>query len=96
MRLVVGREGGAYAFDWRAFEGDAFHVLLLAALQGGDAGRIEQHIDEHRDELRDPYEGEPLDASWAEMLENQISPAAPEWARDPCRPERRLASEAVK
>jgi len=61
----------AYAFDWRAFEADGLYALLLAALQSGDAGRIKRYIDAHYDDLRDPYEGEPLDTKWEALLENR-------------------------
>ncbi len=61
----------AYAFDWRAFEADELHAILLAALEDGDVNCIKRYINAHRDELSDPYAGEPLDAEWETMLKNR-------------------------
>lgn len=61
----------AYAFDWLAFEHDELHGLLLAALTSGDIAGLIRYIEAHRDDLKDPYEGDPLNEDWGNMLENR-------------------------
>jgi hypothetical protein len=60
----------AYAFDWPAFEGDELHSLLLAALTTGEPAGLIRYIEAHPDDLKDPYEGDPLGEDWRDMLEN--------------------------
>lgn len=60
----------AFAFDWAAFKGDSLRHILLAALATGETGEIAGYIEAHRKHLRDPYEGDRLDADWADMIEN--------------------------
>jgi hypothetical protein len=60
----------AYAFDWRWFECD-LRPLLEDALVTDNARRLETFIDDHREVLTDPYEGEPLADDWRETLENR-------------------------
>jgi hypothetical protein len=69
--LAVSMSHKAYAFDWRTFQKDELHALLFTALQSSDAAGIKRYIDAHRDELRDPYEGEALEPDWEAMLENR-------------------------
>lgn len=58
----------AYAFDWKAFEIDEFSTLLVQALESDDASLLICYIENHRHSLKDPYEGDPLDENWREML----------------------------
>lgn len=60
----------AFAFDWRGFEVD-LHPRLENALVADDPSELEAFIDDHRESLTDPYEGEPLPESWREALENR-------------------------
>jgi hypothetical protein len=61
----------AFAFDWNAFESDELYMLLFRALESDEVSSLIDYIDNHRAELKDPYEGEPLEPSWQELLENQ-------------------------
>lgn len=60
----------AFAFDWKAFENDELYTLLVQALESNEVLSLIRYIKNHRTELRDPYEGEPLEQTWQEMLEN--------------------------
>jgi hypothetical protein len=60
----------AYAFDWRGFELD-LRPLLEDALVADNTGLLETFIDDHREVLTDPYEGEPLSDDWRAALENR-------------------------
>jgi hypothetical protein len=60
----------AYAFDWRRFEFE-LRPLLEGALVADNTGQLETFIDEHREVLADPYEGEPLSNDWRTALENR-------------------------
>jgi hypothetical protein len=61
----------AYAFDWRSFEQDELHGLLMQALETGDPSGLAAYIERNREWLTDPYEGDPLPESWQETLENR-------------------------
>jgi hypothetical protein len=61
----------AYAFNWRAFESDELHDILIAALESGDPKPIAQYIEFHREQIKDPYEGQPIVRGWQAMLGNQ-------------------------
>lgn len=63
-------EHRAYAFDWLRFESDLY-LLLVGALAANDPIELEAYIDQHLDELTDPYEGEPLSPDWRDTLENR-------------------------
>jgi hypothetical protein len=60
----------AYAFDWRRFRDDALYQALLASLRSGDPAPVAQYIQLHRDEIRDPYAGQPLAPDWQATLSN--------------------------
>lgn len=60
----------AFAFDWKAFESDELYTLLVQALESNKVLALSRYIENHCTELKDPYEGEPLDRTWQEMLEN--------------------------
>lgn len=51
----------AYAFNWKAFEIDEFSPLsplLIQALESDDASSLIRYIENHRDSLKDPDEGD--------------------------------------
>jgi hypothetical protein len=58
----------AYAFDWNAFDRDELSMILPRSLESDDVLPLIRYIDIHLGELKDPYEGEPLDETWQEML----------------------------
>jgi hypothetical protein len=61
----------AYAFDWRAFEGDELPGLLSRSLETGDPSGLVAYIEANRRALKDPYEGDPLGDAWQGLLENR-------------------------
>ncbi len=66
----MAMEHKAYVLDYDAFTAELVSVLN-AALTSGDPAGLVAFINEHRNALKDPYEGEPLDEGW----ENMVSPA---------------------
>ena len=60
----------AYAFDWRAFKKDKLHDLLIAELETGDTATIASYIEAHREQIKDPYEGQPITQDWRNRLAN--------------------------
>lgn len=63
-------EHRAFAFDYAAFA-DELKPLLERALADGDAAPLEAFVEDHRDALKDPYEGAPLGDDWRDLLENE-------------------------
>jgi hypothetical protein len=63
-------EHKAYAFDWRAFEFDLL-PLLVDSLLAKETGGLVAYIDQHRNELTDPDEGQPLPVDWRNTLGNR-------------------------
>jgi hypothetical protein len=61
----------AYAFDWRGFERNELHDLLVNALESADPAMIESYIESHREQIKDPYEGQPIELDWRATLENR-------------------------
>jgi hypothetical protein len=61
----------AYAFDWPAFEKDELPRLLVRALESGDPATIARYIAAHREHIKDPYEGLPIDEGWEATLGNR-------------------------
>ncbi len=61
----------AYAFDWRAFEKDELHHLLVAALESDDPATIAHYIEAHREQIKDPYEGQTIEQGWEAALGNR-------------------------
>lgn len=61
----------AFAFDWKAFERNELQMLLVEALESNEVSSLIRYIENHRTELRDPYEGEPLDQTWQKPLESR-------------------------
>jgi hypothetical protein len=58
----------AYVFDYNAFMCE-LSGALLDALSTGQTDSLVKFVEENRDSLTDPDEGEPLDESWRDMLE---------------------------
>jgi hypothetical protein len=61
----------AFAFDWKTFESDELHTLIVQALESEQLLPLIRYIENHRAKLKDPYKGKPLDLNWQEMLENR-------------------------
>ena len=61
-------EHKAYAFDYATFERE-LRPILEQALTSGDCRGLVAFIEENRDELTDPYEGEPLGDDWLDLVE---------------------------
>lgn len=61
-------EHKAFLFDYESFERELCPALVHA-LATGETRRLESFISTNLDALRDPYEGEPLDADWASLIE---------------------------
>jgi hypothetical protein len=59
----------AFAFDWRAFELDPLHAVLLSALQTNSTIELQKYIDEWRATIKNPYDGLPLAHGWRGGLE---------------------------
>lgn len=53
----------AFAFDWTRFERDLLPPLTTA-LESDDPAPLIQFVNEHRSEISDPYEGDPLPEDW--------------------------------
>jgi hypothetical protein len=58
----------AYAFDWDAFD-FGLAPVLLAALEANDGTELAEFIDREREQLTDPYVGNPLPEDWRGLLE---------------------------
>ena len=61
-------EHKAFVFDYESFERE-LRPSLEDALATGDTSRLESFISMNLDALRDPYEGQPLRADWASLVE---------------------------
>ncbi len=57
----------AYAFDYDAFDAE-LRPVLEKSLRSGDIAPLLGFIREHFAELKDPYEGEPLEENWQDLL----------------------------
>lgn len=57
----------AFAFDWIGFDRELAPTLALALKEDATAP-LEAFIDDHLDDLCDPYEGEPLLIDWRALL----------------------------
>jgi hypothetical protein len=66
----VGMHHKAYTFDWTRFQCE-LQTLLVRALTVDGAPELEAFIDQHRELLTDPYEGEPLPENWRASLGNR-------------------------
>ncbi|WP_425619062.1 hypothetical protein NA78x_002793 [Anatilimnocola sp. NA78] len=61
----------AYAFDWREFESDELHHLLIAALESGDPTTITKYIEAHHEQIKDPFAGQPIEQRWQATFGNR-------------------------
>jgi len=64
----MSMEHRAFVFDYGAFARELLPLLTIA-LQRNDVTRLLSFVETNRDELVDPYEGEPLTVDWRSMLE---------------------------
>jgi hypothetical protein len=60
----------AFVFDDDAFRSE-LAGMLGEALLSGDLTQLRAFIEQHHRKLTDPYEGEPLDASWESQIESK-------------------------
>jgi hypothetical protein len=63
-------EHKAFLFDYDSFDRE-LRAILEDALRSGDHSRLVSFINANLGDLRDPYEGEPLNAGWEAMIEMQ-------------------------
>ena len=61
-------EHKAFLFDYSSFDRE-LRQILENALNSGKCGGLVSFINTHLEALRDPYEGEPLDAGWESLIE---------------------------
>lgn len=59
----------AFLFDWKGFQQEVAS-LLTSCLEGNDPARLVALANANLDELKDPYEGQPIDENWTEQMEN--------------------------
>jgi len=64
----MGMRHHAYLLDDAGFEA-ALRPVLLRALSDGGTGELVAFIRQHRAELTDPYEGQPLGEDWEAQVE---------------------------
>lgn len=64
----MSMEHKAFAFDYDSFNGELGR-LLRHSLESGHTEGLVEFIEANRDDLTDPYEGDPLDEDWQEMVE---------------------------
>jgi hypothetical protein len=64
----MSMEHKAYSFNYDEFTA-TLAPILFAALANGDVQPLMRYIEENREHLTDPYEGDPLDAQWTEHIE---------------------------
>ena len=60
----------AYIFDLDRFERE-LRPVMEEALRSNDPAPLRRFIEQRLRELKDPYAGEPLDASWENLLESR-------------------------
>lgn len=63
-------EHKAFVFDDAGFA-RALQPLLEESLRSDDVAPLREFIKAHRQDLRDPYEGAPLDDDWESMIERR-------------------------
>lgn len=61
-------EQKAFVFDQPGFTTE-LSSTLRGALETGELGGLTNFIDENLASLKDPYEGNPLDSSWQDLIE---------------------------
>ncbi|MBA3458803.1 MAG: hypothetical protein H0T46_02500 [Deltaproteobacteria bacterium] len=68
LEEISALEHKAFVFDYESFERELL-PCLEDALATGDTSHLKSFINVNLDALRDPYEGEPLGANWASLIE---------------------------
>jgi hypothetical protein len=63
-------EHKAFIFDYDSFSRE-LKPILETALQSGNSERLIVFIEANHAQLKDPYEGEPLDENWMETIDSQ-------------------------
>lgn len=66
----MSMEHKAYIFDFDAFSKE-LKPIIEAGLQSGKVGQIRAFILSNKSSLCDPYEGEPLEDDWEDMIEDK-------------------------
>lgn len=66
----MGMDHKAYVFDYENFQNELAPILESALKANSNAG-IMKFISDNFDELKDPYEGEPLADDWEDSLGNR-------------------------
>jgi hypothetical protein len=66
----MSMEHKAFVFNLSAFESELLPILYRS-LERSDNGELFQFIDQNRESLVDPYEGEPLSGDWRSLLETE-------------------------
>lgn len=61
-------EHKAFLFEYIHFERE-LQSILAQALSSGDCSELVYFINENLQELRDPYDGNPLDANWSSLID---------------------------
>jgi hypothetical protein len=63
----MSMEHSAFLFDYQKFSRE-LRPILVKALQDQNTLVLLQWIEKHREQLVDPYEGNPLEANWEQQL----------------------------
>ncbi|HEX8559490.1 MAG TPA: hypothetical protein VF668_15415 [Pyrinomonadaceae bacterium] len=64
----MSMEHKAFVFDYDSFTNELAR-LLRHSLESGHTGGLVDFVEAQRESLTDPYEGEPLDDDWRDMVE---------------------------
>lgn len=67
--LSVSMSHKAFLFDWKEFQQE-LAPLLASSLKRNDPVELVAFANDYLDELKDPYEGEPIAENWLEQMEN--------------------------
>jgi hypothetical protein len=68
--LTMSMDHKAFVFDYDGFKAE-LEKTLYEALNSGPLEGLERFIETNLDQLKDPYEGRPLDRSWRSLLESK-------------------------
>ena len=63
-------EHKAYIFDFEGFSKE-LRPILVASLKSGNIDQLRAFIISNKSALSDPYEGEPLEDDWEDMIEDR-------------------------
>jgi hypothetical protein len=63
----MSMDHSAFLFDYRRFSRE-LRPILVKALDDQSARILVQWIEKHREQVVDPYEGNPLEANWEQQL----------------------------